>query len=52
MARFADSSVKAKAERADELRKAFQLIDALVSKSYGDGAKTVIRIAVKCDVSR
>ncbi|WP_308813785.1 hypothetical protein [Sphingomonas sp. GV3] len=50
-ARFADSSVKAKAERADELRRAFQLMDALVSESFRDGAKTVIRVAVKCDVS-
>lgn len=52
MAKVADFSVKAKAERADEFRRAFQLMDALVSESYMDDEGTVIRFKVRCDMSK
>lgn len=52
MAQVADFSVKAKAEHADEFRRAFRLMDALVSESYVDDERTVIRFKVRCDMSK
>lgn len=52
MAQVADFFVKAKAERADEFRRAFQLMDALVSESYVDDGRAVIQFKVKCDISK
>lgn len=52
MVKVAEFSVRAKAERADEFRRAFQMMDALVSESYVDDERTVIRFKVECDISK